>query len=193
MPNPFAMRLPVIPACALAAVVLIGAADSARAATGDDSPVIADSPRGRLTLADYEAEMAKLAPEARAQFAANRTRLVQLLNSLYLKATMANDARAAGFDKDPLVARQIQLQIDKTLAQLWIAKVEQKIAADFDANADKYLSRAREMYLSDPAKYRTTEKVRASHVLVKIGPEGDTAAKERAEALRAKVAAGTPI
>jgi hypothetical protein len=137
--------------------------------------------------------MAKLAPEARAQFAANRTRLVQLLNSLYLNATLANGARAAGFDKDPLVARQIQLLVDKTLAQLWIAKVEQKVAADFDANPDKYLSRAREMYLSDPAKYRTPEKVRASQVLVKIGAEGDTAAKERAEALRAKVAAGTPI
>lgn len=177
----------------LAVFVSVADPGLAQADTAADSAVIAESPRGRLTLDDYEAEMAKLAPEARAQFAANRARLVQFLNSLYLNATVANDARAAGLDRDPIVARQIRLLVDKTLAQLWIAKVEQKLAADFDANPDKYTPRAREIYLSDPAKYRTPERIRVSHVLVKIGPEGETAAKERAEALRAKVAAGTRI
>jgi peptidyl-prolyl cis-trans isomerase C len=192
MPNPIAIRRLVPGAGAtIAFAVLIGWA--APAAAEDNSPAIAESPRGRITLAEYEAEMAKLAPPARAQFAANRTRLVQLLNSLYLNRTVANDARAAGLDRDPVVAHQIALLIDKTLAQIWIAKVEEKAAAAFDADPGKYVARAREIYLSDMEKYKTPEKVRVFHVLVKVGPEGDAAARKRAEALRAKIAAGTPI
>jgi len=160
------------------------------AAAADESPVIAESPRARITLADYDAEMAKLPPAARPQFAANRGRLVQLLNNLYLNRAAANDARAAGLDRDPVLARQIELAVDKMLAQAQFENVDRQTAAAFDADPDKYLARAREIYTTRPEKFRTQERIRASHILVRIGAGGDDAAKARAESLRAKVVAG---
>jgi len=189
-PNPIAMRRAGRGAHLLIVVALIGWVGVLPAGAADDSPTIAESPRGRITLADYEAEMAKLPPEARSQFAANRTRLVQLLNSLYLNRTVAADARAAGLDRDPLVARQIQLQVEKYLTQARFEQLDREMGAAFDANPGKYLSRAREIYLTRPDKFRTPEKVRVSHLLVTVGTDGDDAAKARAAELRAKVAAG---
>ena len=177
----------------IAAIGLIGSVGAERAAAADGSAAIAESPRGRITLADYEAEMAKLPPAARSQFAANRGRLVQLLNGLYLNRAVANDARAAGLDRDPLVAQQIELAVDKLLAQARFDKLDRETGAAFDASPDKYLSRARELYLTKPEKFRTPEKVRVWHLLVKVGADGDDAAKVRAEELRGKVAAGAVL
>jgi len=174
----------------VAALGLIAWAGAGCAAAADDSLPIAESPRGRITLADYEAEMAKLPPPARAQFAANRTRLVQLLNSLYLNRAVAGDARAAGLDRDQLVARQIELAVDKLLAQARFDKLDRETGAAFDANPDKFLSRAREIYVTKPEKFVTPERVRVSHLLVTVGADGDEAARVRAEELRAKVVAG---
>jgi peptidyl-prolyl cis-trans isomerase C len=178
-------------AAAVAAVAAGGVADPAIAT--ESAAIIAESPRATITLADYEAEIAKLTPEARAQFAANRARLVQVLNNLYLNRAIAKDARAAGLDRDPVVALQLQMLIEKTLAQLWIERVDRQTAAAFDADPQKYLSRAREIYATHPDRYRSPERVRASHVLVKVGADGEDGARTRAESIREKIIAGTPI
>jgi peptidyl-prolyl cis-trans isomerase C len=159
----------------------------------DPSPYIAESPKARITLADYEAEMAKLPPGQRQQFAATRGRLVTLLNTMYLSRAIANEARAAGLDRDPILQKQIEIMVDKFLAQAWTERVDAKVAATFDADVEKYLPRAREIYLTSPEKYTTPERVRANQVFIKVGPDGDAAAKAKAEAVRAKAVAGTPI
>ena len=46
----------------------------------------------------------RLPPASRAQFAANRQRVMQVLNNLFLNRAAARDARAAGLDKDPTIA-----------------------------------------------------------------------------------------
>jgi peptidyl-prolyl cis-trans isomerase C len=191
MPNPFSLRRPGPGATlAIAALGLAGWLGAGPAAAADEAPTIAESPRGRITLADYDAEIAKLPEAARSQFAANRSRLVQLLNSLYLNRAVATDARALGIDRDPIVARQIELLVEKTLTQARIEKLDRDTGAAFDANPEKFVARARELYTTTSEKFRTPEKVRVSHILVKIGTGGDAAAKDRAEDLRAKVAAG---
>jgi peptidyl-prolyl cis-trans isomerase C len=174
-------------------IALIGWSAALPAAAADDSPTIADSPRARITLADYEAELSKLPPDARPQFAANRARLVQLLNSLYLNRAVAADARAAGLDRAPVVARQIELLTEKLLAQAQFEKLDRETGAAFDANQDKYVARAREIYLTRPERFKSPEKVRVSHLLIVVGAGGDDAAKARAEELRAKVVGGAVL
>jgi peptidyl-prolyl cis-trans isomerase C len=49
------------------------------------------------------------------------------------------------------------------------------------------------MYLARPDAYRTPERVRVSHILVRTGGGGDAAAKERAEDLRRRAAEGAPF
>jgi peptidyl-prolyl cis-trans isomerase C len=160
------------------------------AVAADDATVIAESPRAKLTLADFDAEMAKLPPASRAQFAASRARLVQMLDNLYLNRALANDARAIGLDKDPLIARQIALQTDKLLAQARTEKLDRDTKAAFDANPAQYEARAKELYLANPERFRAPESIHVAHILVKPGPDGDAAARAKAEALRARAVAG---
>ena len=194
MPNPLAIRRADQCARIVVFVVgLIGGLGAQRAAAADDSPALVESSRARLTLADYESEMAKVPAPARLQFASSRARLAQLLNGLYLNRAIANDARATGLDRDPNIARQIELTVDKLLAEARREKLDRDSAAAFDANQEKFLPRAREIYLMNAEKYGTPEKIRASHLLVKVGDTGDDAAKARAEELRARVVAGAAL
>ena len=90
--------------------------------------VIAESARARLTLADYEAEIAKLPPRharnSRPAFAAEA-----ISRQLYIARALAADARAEGLDKDPVLARQIATQVDKLLAQAQVERIEAATAA----------------------------------------------------------------
>jgi peptidyl-prolyl cis-trans isomerase C len=150
---------------------------------------IATSSVATLSLADYEAEVDKLPPGSRAEFAANRQQLVQVLNSMYLSRALAAEARASGLDRDPILARQIQLQTDKMIAQALIRKIEADAAAAVDADPARYEARAREIYLAQPARFEVPARVRASHILVRVQGD-DAAAREKAAELRRKAAAG---
>jgi peptidyl-prolyl cis-trans isomerase C len=137
--------------------------------------------------------MAKLPADSRVQFASSRVRLVQMLNNLYLNRAAAADARADGLDRDPVLALQIQLQVEKMLAQARLDKLDRLTGAEFDAAVEKYTGRARELYATQPDRFRVPELVRVAHLLIKVGPDGDGPARARAEALRARAAAGTPF
>jgi peptidyl-prolyl cis-trans isomerase C len=173
-------------AAAAAASFLFAAAAATGVLAADPSPVIAESPRAKLTLADYETEMSKLPPDAQAQFAASRIRVVQLLDKLFMNKAIADEARALGLDKDP----KVQQQMERVLIQARIDRVEKEAGAAFDATPDAFAARARESYLTKQDRYRTPERIRVSHILVKVGGDGDAAAKARAEALRARLVAG---
>ena len=159
-----------------------------------DSPAIIESPRAKLTLDDYEAEMAKLTPSARAQFAASRVRLGQVLDNMYLNRALAADARAQGLEREPVLSRQIELQVEKLIAQAVLEKLDRDTGAAFDANPEKYAARAREIYITQPDRFRTPERVRVSHVLIKVKPDrDDQAARQQAEALQVRVAGGAAL
>jgi peptidyl-prolyl cis-trans isomerase C len=191
--------LELITGCAVGLAVGAAAAQGAAQVPSGASPAAAEQPPGdiaiatssaaTLTLADYEAEVEKLPPGARAEFAANRQQLVKVLNSMYMSRVLAAEARAQGYDRDPIQARQIQLQIDKLIAQAWLKKIEADAAAAFDVDPARYEARARELYLTNPTRFDVPARVRASHILVRANGD-DAAAREKAEALRQKAAGG---
>jgi len=152
--------------------------------------VIAESARAKLTLADYEAEVAKLAPSLRAEVAVNQVRLKQYLDNLYIARALAADARAGGLDKDPVLARQIAMAVDKLLAQAQVDRVEAAAATEFDQSAEKYTARARELYDVNRTKYAVPERVKAAHILVKIKDGDKAAALAKATAIRARLEVG---
>jgi peptidyl-prolyl cis-trans isomerase C len=143
-----------------------------------------------LTLADYEAELAKLPAASRGEFAASALRLKQYLDNLYITRVLAAEARTEGLDKDPVLSRQIAMQADKLLAQAKIDRIEAAAAAEFDKAPDKYMARAREIYEINRARYAVPELVRAAHILVTVKEGKSDAARARAEEVRAKVVAG---
>jgi len=156
----------------------------------DPAEVIAESARARVTVADYEAELDKLPPVARAEFAANYLRLTQFLDTLYTSRALAADARKAGLDRDPVIARQIAIQTDRMLAAARYAQIDAAAGALFDKSVDQYTARAREIYLTARAKYTVAEQVRTAHILIKVKDGKADAARIQAEEVRAKALAG---
>ena len=177
------LRLAIL---ACAALPLAGA----RAWAIGPNEVIAESARAKVTMADYEAEIDKLPPVSRAEFAANKLRLTQFLDTLYTSRVLAADARASGLDKDPLLARQIAIQVDRLLAAARYAQLEAAAGAQFDKSIDQYTPRAREIYAATRSKYAVPEQVRVAHILVKIKDGNADAALKRAGEARAKALAG---
>ncbi len=172
-------------AFALAAVLVHGQAFAI-----DPALLIAESSRARISVADYDAELDKLPPGGRAEFAAQKLRLTQFLDTLYINRALAADARTAGLDKDPVLARQIAIQVDRMLAAARYAQLEAAASTQFDKEIDKYTARARELYLTSKAKYAVPEQVRVAHILIRVGNGKDDEARAKAEALRAKALAG---
>lgn len=155
-----------------------------------DSPAVMESSRARVTLADFEAELAKLPPAQQAAFVGSRVRVVQILNNLYVNRILAAEARSLGLDQDPVLARQIEQQVEKMLAQARLDRFDKETRATLPGRTEQIEARAREVYAANPAKFQTPEQVHVAHVLVKAGPDGDDAARARAEAIRVRAAAG---
>jgi parvulin-like peptidyl-prolyl isomerase len=172
----------------LAALPLLALA-SVNAWAVDAAGVIAESSRAKVTVADYQAEIDKLPPAARAEFAANHLRLTQFLDTLYTSSAMAADARKSGLDRDPVLSRQIAIQVDRMLATARYAQLDAEASAAFDKAIAAYTARAQELYASTKSKYAVPEQVRVAHILVyPRGNDADT--QKRLEEIRAKAVAG---
>jgi peptidyl-prolyl cis-trans isomerase C len=166
-------------------------AAGAAAAADPASPWLVQSRRALITQADYDAEMAKLPVDARAQYSADLGRVIQMLNNLYLNRAVAATAREEGLDRDPMIALQIAHQTERLLAQAYIEKRDQKNGEAFDRDPEKFAARARELYLTQADRFRMPERVRVSRLLVRVRPDsGDEGAQKRAEELRARAVAG---
>lgn len=190
------LNLPVAPLFVrrIVSVLVVAIALTPPADAADPPPGLLASSRAQVDLLDYEAATAKLPPDARAQFAADPNLVLQMLNNLYLNASIAVDARADGLERDPLVARQIAQQTDRLLAQLYVERLDRKTADEFDRDQGKYLARAREIYLTEPDQFRAPERVDVSRIIVRVRRNDDAAAdanaKVRADALRAELVSG---
>lgn len=172
-------------------VVAMASLAAPPAFAAEPGPWLAQSRRGQIGMADYDAEMAKLPADARAQFSADLGRLVQLLNNLFLNRAVASIARDEGLDRDPMIALQIEHQTERLLTQAYIEKLDRTTGEAFDRDPEKYAARARELYLTQADRFRLPERVRVSRILVRVRPDrGEVGARERAEELRAKAAAG---
>lgn len=155
---------------------------------GDD--ILSQSSAMVLTRGDYEAELARLPPEQRDAFATSSQRIEQLLVNLQMLKTLAAEARTAGVDREPLVARRMSIEADRALGQIYLQRLDEAAGAEFDRRSAELLPRVREIYVVDQAKYRTSEQVSASHILISTKTRSPAEALVLAQQARAKLAAG---
>jgi peptidyl-prolyl cis-trans isomerase C len=173
----------------MAIMVTCLAASPAHAA--DPGPSLAQSRRAQVGIADYDAEIAKMPADARAQFSADMGHVIQLLNNLFLNRAIATIARDEGLERDPVIALQIAHQTERVLAQAYIEQLDRKTGEAFDRDPEKFAGRARELYVTQADRFRMPERVRVSRILVSVRPDrGEVSARERAEEVRAKAVAG---
>jgi parvulin-like peptidyl-prolyl isomerase len=177
-----------------AAVVLCVAAVPARSAGTDG--VVADPilvQRGNVVIrqSDFDAEMLRVPEKDRASFVSSPKRVRELIDRMMMTLELAGTAKAKGLDKDPKLARRIELEQDKVLAQAYLAEVEATARREFDAKAGIEAA-ARESYLVDKAKYSKPESVMISQINFRFDGAPD-AAKARADDAYAKLKAGADM
>jgi peptidyl-prolyl cis-trans isomerase C len=183
--RPLLLRL-ILSAC-------VAHAGAAVAQTGADDVVLISNSRAKVTRADYNAELLKLAPELRAGFANNPRRVNDLLVRMLVQKSLAAQARAAKLDASPEAALRVQLEVDRLLAQFMVESVEATASAEFDANSSRYEARAKELYTVERARFATPDQVSATHVLFDVKKRGAEEAKRLAQEARAKILAGSDM
>jgi peptidyl-prolyl cis-trans isomerase C len=170
-------------------MLLLAATAHAQPATGPDE-VLVENRWAKITRAEYETELLRLPPDARGGFALSAKRVTDLLTRMLVAKSLAIQARASDLYKDAEMQRRRALEIDRTDASLFIARVDAEAGKLADARRAQFEARARELYTADPGKYSIPEQVSVSHILF------DTKSRSREEALklaqdaRAKVLAG---
>src|SRR5271170_7994515 len=173
-----------------AAAAILFACPGAIFATGSPDDVLVENATVKLTRGDYEADLQRVPPEMRDAFASDPARLTKMLNNILVDKTLAAEARRAGLDREPLVARMIALETDKILSHTLLQRLDAAAGAEFDAKQADFLLKARETYALGKDKYRAPEEVKASHILFETRKSAPEAALARAKEARAKLLAG---
>lgn len=144
-----------------------------------------------VTRRDYDAEVSRLPADVREGFANNPRRVTELLTRMLMQKSLAAQARAAKLDTDPQNAARIAFETDRLLAAMEIDAVERAARAEFDANLERYETRARELYLVNKSAYMHPAEVNAAHILFDTTKKyASEDARRKAEEVRAKLVAG---
>jgi peptidyl-prolyl cis-trans isomerase C len=130
-----------------------------------------------LTQGDMDAFFAGIPEQNRLAFIRDGGRVDQAVQSLLRTRQIAADARANGFDADPLVADRIRLVVEREISKLW---VEQIVANAPEAD---YLALAEEYFVGHPDEFRSPEVLDVSHILVST----ESRSEEEALALLADI------
>ena len=186
--SPFAALLAAMIAWPLAAAAQAPA--TAPAAEADPDQLLAENGRTRLTRGDYDADIQRLPAEMREEFASDAKRLSSYLTNLLIVKTLAADARAAGLENDPVLQRRIALEVDRALADAQLRRLEQAAGKEFDAKADDFAVKAKELYMIQKDKHKVPEQVSASQILFDTKRHTPEEALALARETRAKLLAG---
>ena len=138
-----------------------------------------------VTDADFEAFMERVPPELRVEAKADGERNNKVVDLLFTNRILAREARKAGIDQDPALARRIQQHMDAFLALQYVAHLERTAPVP-----DILEARARELYLTRPARYTEPDRVELQHILVGLTGRTKEMALARAKEIRARALAG---
>lgn len=165
--------------CSMALSLTVPAfAEEVRDGAYDPAEVIAFQGNVTLTHRELDAAFSKLPESERLFFIRDGARVDRLIRSLLQRKIVAQDARQAGYDREPLVAARLELERDKELSEAWLQHVAAEAPqADFEALAYEH-------YLANPDDYRSEVVLDVSHILVGTDERADAEARKLAESLR---------
>lgn len=138
-----------------------------------------------VTEADFDAYMERVPPENRLEARASDERNRKVVELLFTNRMLARDARLAGLDKDPVLARRVEQLVESFLANQYVAYVERNAKVP-----EKMEARARELYLSSPAKWTEPDRIELQHILIGLHGRTREMARDLALQVRAKAVEG---
>lgn len=165
----------------LLAVCLAG---QAQAQTAPDT-VLIEGGGQKITAGDVYAAITGMPPQERAHVMQDKTQLSTLVNDMYLRRVLAEQARSQGLDRDATNKILLQLAHDRALSELALVKIDN----DSQPSDAQVTERARALYNKEAKAYNVPELISASHILVRTSAD-KAAARKKAEELLAKVKAG---
>lgn len=146
--------------------------------------VLLESNQVKITSLDFEAEMLRIPAEHREEFLTSKERIRKLLENMLVNKTLAEQARKAGIDNEPLMKKRLELAGDKLLSQEQVSRSVDSL------KLPNFEPRARELYKINTEKYTLPAKIHASHILVDSKNRTDEDALKRIQEARAKALAG---
>ena len=166
-------------------LVLIFAGSTLHAA--DDSSAanklgISDAPLATqgevvLTQGEIDAAFARIPPETRLPFIRDGAKVDLLIQNLLRNKVLANEAKKASYDQQPIIKQSLVLASENELAQLWLRNiVKQAPPVDYGALAH-------ESYLANPEAWKSGETFDVSHILVSSASRSNEAAEQIAAEL----------
>lgn len=158
-------------------------AKSASAAKSDagHSDVVVSQGGAHVTLEDVDGFAEALPWDQRAAVFNDPQHIERILRDLLLTKQLANEAKAEGLDKDPMVRAGVELAIKQALAK---ARVQAFTAATKESIPD--LSElAHERYLANPKAYAVPASTDVKHILIKAKDRSDAEAKALADKIHA--------
>ncbi len=179
---------------ALGALLVVAAlaAGAARAAEPTET-VLARRGDVVITRADWDAEIQRIPPKDRAEFAENLRRSYALIERLLATRELALVAKQKKLDADPATRTRLRLEEDRILAAALVASAEDAAARDFEARQQAFERRARELYEIDRSKYATPETVMITTLYFAAAKDGFEGATKRADDALAKIRSGADI
>ena len=137
-----------------------------------------------LTTTDFEAYMQKVPQGRRDEFRAEMERISPTVDGLWVRRVLAQKAREAGLDKDPLVAARARQAAEDVLSGAYLAQAASKVTFP---NLEP---RAREIYTINHKDYMTPELIKVQHILVGLTGRTKEDAAARAKQVYAEATSG---
>jgi len=162
----------------------------AQAQTPPGDTVLVEIGSVKLYKSEYDAELLKLPANIRPGFANSAQRVNDLLTRLIVQKVLAAQAQERKLAEAPANAVRVRVEMERMLAQLRVAEIEEQAGREFDARKAQFEARARELYLVERKKYETPERVTASHILFDLRKHSKEEGEKLARDARAKVLAG---
>jgi len=154
------------------------------AAVAQSGPSVTLATQGgvTITLEDVDAYVQKIPDSERAGFFRNPSRVDAMLRNLLVQRRLANDARRAGLDQSPDVAKQLLLAEEEVLARADAKRFRSEITVP------DLTQLAKEKYLANKSQYSVPETLRIRQLVVSTDSRSEEEARKLAEDLLAQAA-----
>ena len=157
---------------------------AAATATPPTDEVLIEWEGNKITRHDFEADMFRIPEINQHDYRVEIKRINEMLENIRLHRSLADLARQAGFDKDPIIQHDMQLAMERQLSTRYMAEYKKNIKVPDFSQA------ALEHYTANPAEYSQPESVSASHILIRAQKRTDDEARKLAGELLEKIKGG---
>ena len=145
------------------------------------SEILAQRGLGQVTQTEFTARADKIPTHIRQGVLRNKDRLQNVINTMLLRAQLAADARAAGYDQQTLVQDRMQLAADAELAEAWVQHyVELQPAGNYELLSREYYELNKQDIMSTP-------QIDVSHILVSTDDRSEEEARQLADSISQKI------